>query len=192
MNLRNSQLSVFAAVATFACSFAAHAEGDFMKVVNDTNAHVQLYGTDVTGLNLALKMGSPTVYGMATVGMQPTFLLAQDARADGHLYSLGLGVGAHFKLAPRFSLDADLSGSFLNAGGFIGNAQSVLGTLRVMANYEITDRFSVFAGPTLQSSFDFGGNAPRDLGLGFAPKMTVAEGDLDVRAWPGFVIGVQL
>ncbi|MGA9519813.1 MAG: hypothetical protein WBV82_00030 [Myxococcaceae bacterium] len=163
-----------------------------MKFVNDTNAHVQLYGTDVTGLNLAVKMGSPTVYGMATVGMQPTFLMPENERGNGHLYSLGLGVGVHFKLAPRFSLDADLSGSYLNAGGFDLDARRVLGTLRVMANYEVAGRFSVFAGPTLQSSFDFGGNGPRALGLDFAPKATLATGDLDILAWPGFVVGVQI
>jgi hypothetical protein len=183
-------LTTLSAVAAATLSFAARAEDGFTQLVNDTNAHVQLYGTDVTGINLALKLGSPTVYGMATVGMQPTFLMGSDATA--HRYALGLGVGGHFAVAPSFFIDADLTGSFLNTGGFIGDARTVLGTLRLMANYEVTDRFSIFAGPTLQSSFDFGAKTPVDMGLPFAPRLDVVEGDLNVRAWPGFVVGVQL
>jgi hypothetical protein len=151
---------------------------------------LQAYASDMALANLAVKVGGDHFYGMVLAGMQPTFMM-QDQQL--HRWSLGLGAGAHLPLAAGFSVDGDLSGSLLSYGSFVGDGKSLLGTLRVMAAYRVADALSVFAGPTLNTLFDFNGRTWSEAGLSFAPKLDGTLGDTTtLRVYPGFVVGVQL
>ncbi|MCI0569817.1 MAG: hypothetical protein L0Y66_03630 [Myxococcaceae bacterium] len=184
-------LASLSAVAAATCSLAASAApGGEEPALLPFDVKVQAYASDVSLANLALKVGGEHIYGLATVGMQPTFMLSA---ATPSRWSVGLGVGGIMPLeATAFFLHADLIGSFLNEGSFIGDAKSLLGTVRLMAGFRVTDTISVFAGPTLNTLVDLGGRQWSDVGFGFIPKWDIASGATSVSAWPGATLGVQL
>jgi hypothetical protein len=144
---------------------------------------VQGWTSDVAVANVGLKFGGRHLYTLLTAGYQPG---GADTRRVVH----GLGFGAHLPLG-AFWLEADVVGSSVRPSFFaFRETRNVLAQTRLVAGFQLAERFGVFAGATANAFVNFRG---RDYaGLGSRYALTEENPGATVRYWPGFVAGVQI
>jgi uncharacterized protein YjbI with pentapeptide repeats len=154
-----------------------------VSIVESGQFHVNAWASEFSLANIGIKMGSRTIYNVFMFGCQPG--------GDSTRLLAGLGIGGHIALN-RFFVDIDAVGhsvgrgpEWLEAGGL-----RLLSSLRLTGGWQLTDMLALTAGPSLNvwvSDREDGSAIPLyDLPLFHH------EGDVNVRIWPGFTIGLQL
>ncbi|WP_242352556.1 LA_2272 family surface repeat-containing protein [Anaeromyxobacter sp. SG64] len=160
-------------------NLAEEAEGSVgvLALVRNGRHEVELYATELTPLAAGVRLGGRRAYGVLGAGVQPD----PQERSGKTLSTLGGGAGVGFEPAQRLALDLDL---VAQAVSLDGTPEAVLGVLRAVAAYRLTEWMGVLAGPTanvLVSDED-----QPDLHLGW--KL----GGRHARVWVGFVAGVRI
>lgn len=142
----------------------------------------QVWADDVNLANVGVKIhGSKYIYNVLSAGGQPMGGLKR--------YSLGWGIGGH---VPIRNLYIDFDG-MLQSLRFEGDAASVyvLGQVRTVIGWHVTERFAVYAGPTYNTyvSHDGGPNAARNVTI-FGTSREY-DGKFRGREWKGVMAGVE-
>jgi hypothetical protein len=104
---------------------------------------------------------------------------------------VGLGLGGHIPLSPRFFLETDAVAWHINDDEAWTDELNIVSKLRVIGGYRVARHFSVFAGATLNvltTRVDDGA----DFGLVRGRRVTGDDAETTVRIWPGFVAGFQI
>jgi hypothetical protein len=111
---------------------------------------------------------------------------------DEVVFAWGLGLGAHLPLGERFFMDFDLQSHSLSDGSF-----DDLDSIHMMPRFSLTfgwrivPRFALFAGPSLSALIS---EETDGASLPLGADRLVRDGGEDgvnVRMWPGFVVGLQ-
>lgn len=155
--------------------------GLFSWVGNGTH-DVELFATEFSLVNAALRFGGKNVYGLLVGGLQP----AEREEVGERRWTFGAGVGTRIGLSNRFRLDIDLLAQNVQYGEpyDTDDGENVLGTLRVLVGLEATPWLAAFAGPTLSVYSAKEENPDIDLGK----KFDLWGGS---RAWVGFAGGLR-
>ena len=154
-----------------------------VSIVENGQFHVNAWASDFSLANIGIKMGSRTVYNVFMFGCQPG--------GDSTRLLAGLGIGGHIPLN-RFFVDVDAVGHSVGRGPewFEEGWLNLLSSLRLTGGWQLTDMLALTAGPSLNvwvSDREDGSAIPLyDLPLFHH------EGDVNVRIWPGFTVGLQL
>ncbi|MFP2906190.1 LA_2272 family surface repeat-containing protein [Pyxidicoccus sp. 3LFB2] len=168
---------------------AGHTEGEsvgLLSFVGNGQAHVQVWGSDVSLTNVGLKLGGRHLYTLLTAGFTPAL------DGESRRYVLGAGFGGHIPLG-RFYVDVDVVGSTVHSRRIFEESEHVLGQLRLMAGWQVARRFAVFGGVTANTLVSWDEDERwEDLGIGPEWRETSDGGRTVVRTWPGLVAGVQL
>jgi hypothetical protein len=144
--------------------------------------HVDLWASDTSAANIALKTGSKHVYSILAMSYQPSF------GDDPYRWSPGIGIGGHIPLGgPKFVNIEALSFHISEDDGWTDELHDI-SKLRLIGGWEVDPRFSLFAGVTL-NVFVSRINDGRHIAMG---SLYDRRGDSTwVRMWPGFVAGIQ-
>jgi hypothetical protein len=143
--------------------------------------HVDVWASEISVANVALKTGSKHVYSILAVGYQPPF------GDNPYRWSPGIGIGGHIPFGSKFVNVEALSFHINEDEGWTEELHMV-SKIRLIGGWEVNPSFSVFAGVTLNvfvSQFDDGSHIA--LGSLYDKNWD----DTWIRMWPGFVAGVQ-
>jgi hypothetical protein len=161
---------------------ASHMEGapiGLLNFIGNGQLHAELYGSDITQLNLNVKLGSERVYTVFAGG------IGGKRGGQDEYATLGLGVGVHLPTTERFFVDVDVLASSL----FVDrkwDSHWLLTQLRAIGGYQVARRFAVTLGPTLNVQTAFDDHEPLPFG-----KLVITEGH-QVRVTPGLQLGVRI
>ena len=141
---------------------------------------VDVWTSDAAALNLGLKFRAKYTYTFLAAGLHPA--------GSGRGFMAGGGFGGHIPLGKRLYLDLDL-GSYAVFPQFKVGTTSLLSSLRLLLGVQIGRRFAVWGGPTGNVHINFAGESTR-IGYGYTVYRTPIA-PFELRAWPGFAIGLQ-
>lgn len=168
---------------------AGRTEGEsvgLLSFVGNGQAHVQVWGSDVSLANVGLKLGGRHLYTLLTAGFTPPL------DGERRRYVFGAGFGGHIPLG-RFYVDVDVVGSTLHSRRMFEESEHVLGQLRLMAGWQVARRFAVYGGVTANTLVSWDDDERWDeLGIGPQWREVSDGGRTVVRTWPGVLVGVQL
>jgi hypothetical protein len=167
-------------IVNFADEFKGAPIGIF-SFVRKGQIHVDMWASETSAANIALKTGSEQVYSILALGYQPTF------GDDPYRWSYGIGIGGRIPLGVGFANIEALS-FHINEDEIWTEEFHNLNKLRVIYGWEIDPRFSIFAGATLNvfvSQFNDGDH------ISISSIYDRSGDDTWVRIWPGFVAGIQ-
>ncbi|MBF5045188.1 caspase family protein [Aggregicoccus sp. 17bor-14] len=150
-----------------------------LNFMGNGQLHGELYGSDITQLNLDVKLGSEHVYTVFTGG------LGEKRGGQDEFASLGIGLGVHLVATERLFVDVDALASSIYVDRK-WDSHWLLAQLRVKAGYQIARRFAVIGGPTLNVQTAFDDHEPLPFG-----KLVITEGH-QVRITPGLQLGVRI
>ncbi len=148
-----------------------------LSFVRNGQFHVEAFASDITPVNVAVKLGSRHAYTSFGLGR----FLAVPGREER--WAAQLGFGAHVPFG-RFFVDGDLNWVSLHDARWVtGNRQ--LAQLRIIGGYRLGERFAIVGGPT--------GNVAWEIGARQAPDFTLLPTWRVGRAtvWPGLQLGVR-
>lgn len=161
-------------------NFAGHMEGvpiGLLSVMGNGVLRGEVYGSDVNPLNLSLKLGTERVYSVFTVGA---------GRFGGREhFSLGFGLGVHLPVQQRFFVDVDALSSTLHVDRK-WSFDHALYQLRAIGGFQVSRRFALIAGPTLNVQVAEDDDTLLPLG-----RLVITEGHR-ARVWPGLQLGVRI
>ena len=166
---------------------ASEADGaniGLLSLVGNGQHHVQVWGSDLSMTNVALKLGGKHFHTLFTLGLRP------ERESQQRWWAAGLGFGAHIPFGPLF-VDADLLASSLHQGQLFSPSGNLLGQVRLLGGWKPFSHFAVFGGVTLNSLVHFHGQEPRGMDR-FGQGYLHQEDRVSVRTWPGFLAGVQI
>ena len=159
---------------------ATHLEGAPIGVLNLLGNGVlrgELYGSDVNPLNVSLKLGTERVY---------TVFAAGGGRFGGREhYTLGLGLGVHLPVQQRLFVDVDAVASVLNLDRKWTMDHSLY-QLRTIAGFQLSPRFALTVGPTLNVQVADEPDTLLPLG-----QWVISQGH-EARVWLGLQVGVRI
>ncbi|MDY7230217.1 caspase family protein [Hyalangium rubrum] len=145
--------------------------------------HLEFWASDVQLTNVAVKFGGKYVYTTLLAGIGP------DDRLDR--YTLGLGLGVHLPLGPRFWLDVDTAGSTVHTVRQPFRGENVLAQGRAMFGFQVAKRFAVFGGPTYNAYFAFSDSDRRKMTTLPVRQNKLSE-EVTVQHWPGMQFGLRI
>jgi hypothetical protein len=166
---------------------ASEADGaniGLLSLVGNGQHHVQVWGSDLSMTNVALKLGGKHFHTLFTLGLRP------ERESQQRWWAAGLGFGAHIPFGPFF-VDADLLASSLHQGALFSPTGNLLGQVRLLGGWKPFSHFAVFGGVTFNSLVHFHGQEPRGMDR-FGQGYLHQEDRVSVRTWPGFLAGVQI
>ncbi len=136
-NVKGLQLAPF----NFADTVSTGIPIGFLSFVRTGVHQLEIAGDELGYLNLAFRTGTRQFHNILTAGMVPV-------PSDSLKWSYGYGVGTSARLSKRFNLDIDLTASQLNKGRYFDDL-NILSKLYIGAEYAITKKVKVAAGPVL-------------------------------------------
>jgi len=143
--------------------------------------NVDVWASDTSVANIALKTGSKHVYSILALGFQPSF------GDNPYRWSPGIGIGGHIPFGSKY-INIEALSFGINEGEAWTEDVHMVNKLRLIGGWEATPNISVFAGLTL-NVFVSEVNDGSHIATG---SFYDHEGkDKWVRMWPGFVAGVQ-
>ncbi|WP_426751610.1 caspase family protein [Myxococcus sp. Y35] len=152
-----------------------------VSIARNGQFHVEAFGNDFNYANAAVKVGSRHFYSTLVVGMGS----AEGSRGPSH-WSLGLGLGAHLPLSQRFFLDVDAVSNTLYDWDAAFEGNRFVHQLRVVAGFQVSQRFAVIAGPTFNVLHGANGEVVDNLS-----RLSRRDAG-DVLLWPGVQVGLRL
>ena len=114
-----------------------------VKDWNDSYFAIELVGGEAIFGTLNVKAGVQSIYGIVRLGFSQF--------ENAFLYSYGIGAGTQLSLADKHKLSFDLSVNQLNYDFDESLDLNLLGRLDINYRYGISDRFSVFLGPSFNT-----------------------------------------
>jgi len=151
--------------------------------VDGVPKYYELWGDDMGFVYTGLRSGSRKVYNLVFAGIRI-------AEAPFN-WAIGAGVGYRKDFNHHVELNAGLNAMSLSKRIFWNKSvdRVHLYQIRCVMTWQPWERFSCFAGPTLNCLV-----APDEESADFAPYHLVQTtiNDHDVRIWFGFVIGIRL
>jgi hypothetical protein len=147
-----------------------------LNVITKGQFRAAAFASETAVANLTVKLGSRHVY---------SFGIASYAPWDTGRVGLGLGLGVQVSLGNFYGqLEGDVR--TLSQPTRLFQSQNLLTTQRLVVGWQVTEAFSVFAGPSFSQLVSFDGSDPAPLSpWGFSTSSRV-------RLVPGLTIGVQL
>ena len=154
-----------------------------ISIVEHGQFHVNAWASEFSLVNVGIKTGSRIIYNVFSVGYQPD--------GDSSRLFAAIGIGGHIPMN-RFFLDIDGVYYSPRTGPdwFEEEGSDVLTGIRMNAGWQVTDYLAVTAGPTFSvwvSDRSDGSGIPF-----YNAPLFHSEGDVNVRIWPGFNLGLQL
>ncbi|QRN93634.1 caspase family protein [Archangium violaceum] len=147
-----------------------------ISVAGNGQFHVEVTGSDLHPLDLAIKLGSKSFYTVFTGGYGT--LVGGEAR-----WSMGLGLGGHVSF-DRWFIDLDAVGRSVFVGR-TANSNLLLAQLRLLGGFQIAPRFAVIAGPSFNTAISLDGAPMQKVSF----MSGEARGELEM--WPGFQVGLR-
>lgn len=158
----------------------ADASVGLLSLVQGGRHEVDLFATELSAANVAIRLGGARAYGLLVAGLEPGEVPGERATR----WTVGGGAGVGFAPAPSLGLDLELLAQAVRYDD--ADPDGLLGSLRATASWRATPWLAIFAGPTANV---FASSAPRpDVHLGWK----LEAGRRDARVWPGFAAGVRL
>jgi hypothetical protein len=143
--------------------------------------HLDVWASETSVANIALKTGSKHVYSILALSYQPSF------GDDPYRWSPGIGIGGHIPFGSKY-INIEALSFGINEGEAWTEDVHMINKLKLIGGWEATPHVSVFAGLTL-NVFVSQVNDGSHIATG---SFYDHEGtDTWVRMWPGFVAGVR-
>ncbi len=142
---------------------------------------VGLWGGDLSGATLGVKLGGELTYTALGLGLRP--------KMDGYTTTAALGL--HL-VSGRFFLDTDLGSTAFQdrkSGLWTESRHAIGATWRLAGGFRLWKDLSVVAGPTLNVVTSWGA---QDVDLALLPQKVWRNGETTVRLFPGFTLGLQI
>lgn len=145
-------------------------------------------GTDeVLPINISLRTGTRSFYNMIFAGVRPE-------QADSVTWAFGYGIGTSPRLGMKTFLNIELSSEQMNKGNVL--AMNLINRVYLGFDYQISKRFGLFAGPTLNYRvYDNSYTDHPELFTNFSPTIQsekfYATNDIATQLWWGFRAGVR-
>ena len=152
-----------------------------VNIIWEGRTHVDAWVTEDAFASVALKHGGDRFHYIYGAGVRAIDGIPLAWRGTA-------GVGGHAPISTAVFLDADLMAAYTHAPSLGPAGLDVLNTARMVFGLSVTDRLAVTGGVSynLQVTDACG---PKYGG----PATTVFRpGPVQVRGWPGFMVGVQL
>lgn len=152
--------------------------------------HLEVFSSDLALLNLALRFDAKYNYSFVTIGVHPF--------KQGQVSMAGLGTGAKIPLTERLTLSPDLVfrmaiGGKLNFAADTEARLMSIGSLRLLLNARLHDRFSLFAGPAWHLRYAAHSEFPAQHSRpGFPLPSFALKSDNQFRTWFGFTAGLRI
>ncbi|MGN7822449.1 LA_2272 family surface repeat-containing protein [Chitinophaga sp. 22536] len=109
-----------------------------VNIVKHGYHKLSIYTGDVINYNLAWKTGSSKLYSILVAGMNT---------GDRKVYSFGYGIGREFNFNKHLFLGVEITAQNMYTGSDEDFSQLI--RIRPSLNYRISDKISIFAGPSL-------------------------------------------
>lgn len=164
---------------------ADHVDGEsigLLSFVGNGYKELSVWTGDFARLGASFKLGGPHVYTVFTAAGNPERVAPS--------WLAAMGFGGHLPMG-RLYTDFDLQAGGTSEGiVFDDTGGSLLVMLRVALGLRL-GRLHLWGGPTLNLAMGFDANvdAAGSFGHGTIERF---EGDVALRAWPGFALGVGL
>ena len=146
--------------------------------------HVDMWASEISEANVALKTGSKHVYSILAAGIHPS---------DPYRFSYGIGIGGHIPRGSKFvnieALSFQVYEDIAEVDGW-DNKIHTISKLRLIGGWKIKPRISVFAGLTFNVFVSDVSDGENIATASFYDSVNDTN-DRWVRMWPGFVAGVQ-
>ncbi|MCA9663460.1 MAG: caspase family protein, partial [Myxococcales bacterium] len=143
--------------------------------------HLDVWTSDLAAFNLGLRLASRRTYTMLTAGVHPF--------GAGSGWMVGLGLGGRFTPTDALFIDLD-NIVYVTQPGFerMSSPPRLVDSLRLLIGWRPHERFSIYAGPTLNVGVDVrGANDHFRIGYPYASYR-----DDWVMIWPGAALGVSI
>lgn len=152
-----------------------------VNIVKHGYRKLSIYTNDVVNYNVAWKTGSRKLYSILLAGLNT---------GDNKVYTVGYGIGREFNFNKHLFLAAEITGQSLFTDN---NKGSQLYRVQPLLNFRITDKISIFAGPSmafhLYQEWDPKPGYMSELpGSGYHPFRL---GDIG-RGWVGWQAGISI
>lgn len=152
-----------------------------VNVITEGRFHLAAFAAETSVANVAVKAGSPHVYGLASVGFNPRGTVAGQVHV-----AFGLGLGGRVRKDKWYGeVEAQTEVLQRVGGPWSGVVQSA--GLRVNVGFQAWERFAFFAGPQLHVHVALANSG--DVRALSSWGFDVAS---SVRLVPGLVAGVQV
>ena len=141
----------------------------------------EFWGNETFFMNTSFKIGVKHFYTVYTLGFRPV--------ADDFNTGIGFGIGTNIELSPRKSVDLEAHTYIVNRYFRENWYYNNLNQLRISFNYQISEHFSIFAGPAFSILVaDLDTDADE-----IAPPWAfrIADRRDSIRGWFGFNIGMR-
>ncbi len=100
----------------------------------------EFWGNETFYMNTSFRIGVPKFYTIFTIGYRPGF--------SDFNWGLGFGAGTSFAIAQNHSIDLEAHTYHINSNFWRRWEYNQLNQLKLNFNYQITEHFSIAAGPT--------------------------------------------
>ncbi len=150
-----------------------------VSCVEGLKSHIDVWGSETRFINVGLRSGTEYFHNLVFLGAQVN---------DPFRWSIGWGIGGHKNISESVYLEIDTSIQHINEDEFWTSEKNVLGKLRVIGNWQISDTMSIYAGPTFNYLVSEVNDGSDLASWSFSEK---DSGNRWERTWPGIDIGVR-
>ena len=154
-----------------------------VSIIGDGQFHINVWYDETAPVNVGIKAGSKRIYNIYALGLKP------GGAATNWL--TGLGLGGHVPLDPFF-VDIDAVGFDVRQGVWWDySGLNLLNRARLTGGWQIAPKIALTLGVSLNVDVttDVDRRIEPILGYRF---FDLRSGDVYVRGWPGFSVGLQL
>ncbi len=137
-----------------------------LSISKNGYGRVEGYYSETTQGNILIKTGVKSFYNI--------FQFGANYNPDNYYrWTFGYGFGSTIQMTKRSTLSFDLLAMHINENEFFTNKVNEQGQLRIMLGVNLSKRVSLFAGPTLNTSFSEFTNADGSTGSKMIPKGSI-------------------
>ena len=141
----------------------------------------EFWGNETFYMNTSFRIGVPKFYTVFTIGYRPGF--------SDFNWALGVGAGTSFAIGDNHSIDLEGHVYHINSQFWRRWEYNQLNQLRVNFNYQVTDHFSIVAGPTLNVLISENDSYAQRISPVWSYKISQRRNS--VRGWIGFNLGFR-
>ncbi len=154
----------------------------FLSISRNGLFKVDVFNTDFSSANIALRCGSNSFYNIFAIGVTPN-------TSHGNRYSFGYGIGTHFKFSEKFFMNLDgISWSVHYNNLREWNGINMVNQLRLLPGFQIAKGFGFYAGPVLNVEvIDDSYNSVSRYTL-YSQHTGIST---TVNGWIGWTVGLQ-
>jgi hypothetical protein len=154
-----------------------------LNLIRQGRQHLEVFATETNAFNLTVRLGSRRFHTVLTAGIDPR------EREGRTRWTTGYGLGVHFALSPRLSLDLDALVQDVQYGAWDDASHArTIATLRPTFAWQLARRAALIGGPSanLFVSDEEHGDVE------FLRSWDLGSGRKVVRLFPGFALGLRV